>query len=546
MARSSLRVLSSVDSFGSHLNLLLLLIVVVPVFRLKSNFHRLCLDSACFRPFFFSRLKLTAEAIEKISAPTEVNNASKRLPLRQVGQGTAQLVPKDTAKLKIPRLLERTSSALTPRHLHQLQQARSRCVSASSQMSAKTTDSLGSNASDFLEAKIEQLTEFEKYYELIKRGILEGHEQQLLSNEELQSHMAPVVTKLAVTNSTLKVLKRQKRQLADDLEEDTASIRQKIDGEPDGLLERAYVQAIVDRVMSATVKQAAIPFNKKQFKEDVNQLYGINDQRPSNEFNWCHVLGIWRPAATIKAAHIVPKSLRAGDLRHIFGYTNDIASDPQNAICLSSVIERHLDQGNLVIVPAPGDFTVPTTWRCLVLDRSKDKDIVCDCKEIKSLEETPGRRDAFVRVKDLHNRPLTFLNDKRPRRRYLYFRFIMSYLNAKRQNMVNLSVPLETKQFWPSPGGYLHESTLKIMARSVSGCELPPPLISGQTFKESDDPSQDDGAGNLLAAAIIEPALFSTSASEEQSMRMRELLLETLHSPVHETAPEENAEDDGE
>ncbi|KAJ5475290.1 hypothetical protein N7539_008356 [Penicillium diatomitis] len=527
-----------------------------------------------------------------MSSPTEVNNASKRLPLRQVGQSTAQLVPKDTAKLKIPELPERTSSALTLSNLHQLQQARSRCVSASSQMSAKTTDSLESNASDFLEAKIEQLTEFEKYYELVKRGILEGHEQQLLSNEELQSHMAPVVTKLAVTTSTLKFLKRQKRHLADDLEKDTASIRQKIDGEPDGLLERAYVQAILDRVMRATVRQAATSFNAKRFKEKVNQLYGITDQRPSKDLNWCHVLGVWRDADGIKAAHIVPKSLRAGDLDHIFGQMDDdISSDPQNgqfylfsqrrqhhihilfvplAVNLHSVIERHLDQGTLVIVPAPGDFTVPTTWRCLVLDRSKDKDIICDrSSNMKGLEGTPGRGDAFVRVKvsldnsqsavlahsskaffnhtpqDLHNRPLTFLNNNRPRRRYLYFRFIMSYLNAKRQNVVNLSVPLETKQFWPSPGGYLHESTLKIMARSVSGCELPPPLISGQTFKESDDPSQDDDAGNTLAAAIIEPALFSTSALGKPSLKMRKLLLETLHSPVHGTAPEENAEDDG-
>lgn len=109
--------------------------------------------------------------------------------------------------------------------------------------------------------------------------------------------------------------------------------------------------------------------------------------------------------------------------------------------------------------------------------------------------------------------------------------------------MADLSVPLETKQFWPSPGGYLHETTLKIMARSVSGCELPPPLVSGQTFEPSDNPSQDNDAGNTLAAAIIKPALFSTRASGKPSSKLRKLLLETLHFSNHETDPEEELED---
>ncbi|EPS31126.1 hypothetical protein PDE_06081 [Penicillium oxalicum 114-2] len=450
-----------------------------------------------------------------MSAPTQANKASQRPPLRRVGQSTAQHVPQDPTQFKIPDIPKRTPLALTPSNLRKLQQARDRCVSASSQMSVKTTDSLESNASDFLEAKIEQLTEFKNYFELVKRGILKGNDQQPLSNEELQSHMEPVVTKLATTTATLQVLKSQKRHLAHDLEGETAAFRrQKTGGEPQGLLERAYVQAIIDRVMCATAKQGATPFKAKRFKENVNEVYGITDQRTSRKFNWCHVLGIWRDAEMIKAAHIVPKSLNIGDLGHIFGDPKDVISDPLNAISLHKNIELHLDQGTIVIVPAPGDFTDPTTWRCLVLDQSKGMDIICLRTDVKDMDRTPDRGDQFVRVKDLHDRPLTFLNDNRPRRRYLYFRFIISYLNAKRQNMADLSVPLETKQFWPSPGGYLHESTLRIMARSVSGCELPPPLVSGQTFEHSDNPSQDNDAGNTLAAAIIKPALFSTRASD--------------------------------
>ncbi|KAI2785666.1 hypothetical protein POX_h09424 [Penicillium oxalicum] len=452
-----------------------------------------------------------------MSAPTQASKASQHPPLRQVGQSTAQPVPQDPNQFKIPEIPERTLLALTPSNLRKLQQARGRCAKASSQMPAKTTDSLESNASGFLEAKIEQLTEFRDYLELVKCGILEGNDQQPLSNEELQSHMAPVVTKLATTTATLQVLKSQKRHLAHDLEEETTAFRrQKTGRELQDLTERAYVQAIIDRVMRATAKQAATPFKAKRFKEDVNEIYGIIDRRPIRAYNWCHVLGIWRDAVMIKAARIVPKSLNIGELGHIFGDSNDVISDPLNAISLHKNIERHLDQGTIVIVPAPGDFTVPTKWRCLVLDRSKGMDIICLRTDVKDMDRTSGRGDQFVRVKDLHDLPLTFLNDNRPRRRYLYLRFIISYLNAKRQNMADLSVPLETKQFWPSPGGYLHETTLKIMARSVSGCELPPPLVSGQTFEPSDNLSQDNDAGNTLAAAIIKPALFSTRASDPE------------------------------
>ncbi|CAG8378572.1 unnamed protein product [Penicillium salamii] len=45
-----------------------------------------------------------------------------------------------------------------------------------------------------------------------------------------------------------------------------------------------------------------------------------------------------------------------------------------------------------------------------------------------------SRPNPFIKVKDLDNSQLTFLSDQRPRRRYLYFRYIISYLHAKQQN----------------------------------------------------------------------------------------------------------------
>lgn len=35
-----------------------------------------------------------------------------------------------------------------------------------------------------------------------------------------------------------------------------------------------------------------------------------------------------------------------------------------------------MDEGAVMIVPAAGEFTFPTQWRCLVLDRSLDDNMV--------------------------------------------------------------------------------------------------------------------------------------------------------------------------
>jgi hypothetical protein len=133
-----------------------------------------------------------------------------------------------------------------------------------------------------------------------------------------------------------------------------------------------------------------------------------------------------------------------------------------------------------------------------------------------SIPSKPYKLLAYIQ-QDLHDRPLTFLNDNRPRRRYLYFRFIISYLNAKRRGMGNVTVPMETRKFWPSGGAYLHSSTLKVLARCVSGCELPVDMTSTQTFEATSCQSRDVDAGTTLAAGISTPY-----------PPMREILLETM------------------
>lgn len=45
-------------------------------------------------------------------------------------------------------------------------------------------------------------------------------------------------------------------------------------------------------------------------------------------------------------------------------------------LTLHSALEQGLDQGIIVIVPLAGGISVPTRWKCVVLDDTKRDDII--------------------------------------------------------------------------------------------------------------------------------------------------------------------------
>ncbi|CAG7944421.1 unnamed protein product [Penicillium salamii] len=132
-----------------------------------------------------------------------------------------------------------------------------------------------------------------------------------------------------------------------------------------------------------------------------------------------------------------PKGLRW--INHLAGQQYTVIGSAQ---CTA---EELLDQGTIAIVPIPGAITQQTTWR-----RSGQ------------IEGTAvnSRLQTGTLNQSQDNRQLTFLSNARPHRRYLYFRFIISFLNAKQQSLIT-SASIQTKRFWPSGGEYLNGSTLK-------------------------------------------------------------------------------------
>jgi hypothetical protein len=119
------------------------------------------------------------------------------------------------------------------------------------------------------------------------------------------------------------------------------------------------------------------------------------------------------------------------------------------------------------------------------------------------------------RRQDLDNKELTFLGDNRPAKRYLYFRFISSIIHAQKTGNVDILGRLEVKKIWASPGEYLRRSTLVMMARQISGFELPPAAYQEMTFVEDGEEETKSQETATVLSAQLREAIIESARSEE-------------------------------
>ncbi|KAJ5802791.1 uncharacterized protein N7503_005241 [Penicillium pulvis] len=418
---------------------------------------------------------------------------------------------------------DRISSLMSQGRRHAIHFRQARSISAASKVSAISQASVETTVSDFLEAKIESLASEKDYFKCVKEGLDEARTTGALNDTVFQEQLGPCLDQFRSSAKKLTVLKRQTRMLADDLEENVALKKQRHHAVlEEGLLERAYRDTIVPRVMAASKsKNPGPPFKPQDFKRNVNRFYGLDKICDPGD-SYCHVLGIHLDAAAVKAAHIVPKSLSPEEVSYLFGDEDRelVRDDCRNALCLHRKVEELLDEGIISILPVPnavGEFETPTTWKCVLLDLRS-----------RNMSDTIVRKQDgdYYRLKDLDNRVLTFLSDNRPRRRYLYFRFLISYLNAKRLNIDFAPSKFDVRTFWPSQGPYLHKSTLKALARCVSGCEIPERLVDDNTFDEPADNSEAEEAGMILGSELRR--LRSGRIENTESDSLRDAVLESL------------------
>lgn len=226
---------------------------------------------------------------------------------------------------------DRYSSLMPQERQARLQDQKTRSVSHASQ--ASQTSIASSTISEFLENKIRSCQLDIDYIQSYRDGLHEALSAEKLAEEDYRNEFNCVFGELQPRRQELRVLKRQKKIIQEDLEDDFVAKKRYRgpDDEPDiGLLERAYTSTIVSRVMSATAKQKKRSFDQSAFKKDVLAYYGAGKIEGNYRLAFCHVVGAWFAHDDVKAAHLVPKSLSGAELSYLFGVGELILSDKRN------------------------------------------------------------------------------------------------------------------------------------------------------------------------------------------------------------------------
>lgn len=223
----------------------------------------------------------------------------------------------------------------------------------------------------------------------------------------------------------------------------------------------------------------------RRYTHDQSRMRHLMKQAycPGNRLSiWEPVLGTWIDPSCAIAAHLFPWQ-SADFMEPIFGTgTRDELFSPANGIFLHPLIEKAFGRGFLVFVPdtkmeaqnplAPWEdreerhkalgeweMTNPREYRIAVLDATPHcmKEPVFD-KEIYGLKSET--------LAGLHGRRLTFLNDTRPRARYVWWGFLSAVTQltwkgsmANTDSLIQKEVLTGTR-YWGTRGKYVKKNML--------------------------------------------------------------------------------------
>lgn len=126
----------------------------------------------------------------------------------------------------------------------------------------------------------------------------------------------------------------------------------------------------------------------------------------------------------------------------------------------------------------------------------------------------------------MHCKELKFLTPHRPASRFLYFRFLITFLHCQKDD--NTGWVLRTRvdgeqRVWASRGAHLRQSTLLAVARKISDYPLSKDFYQHNTFKITDgydfreEAEEEDIVLSLALRLINEKKSADTVLDEEES-----------------------------
>jgi hypothetical protein len=185
-------------------------------------------------------------------------------------------------------------------------------------------------ASDYFDVKLAEMESELEYMRCVRDGLSEARQAEKISHDAFPRELQPFLKSFRSSSSNIQVMKARRPLIIEDIDEEISAKRQRIEGPVDqSLLEHVYRDAMITRVLGASAKQKALKFDQSSFRKRVYKHYGVNEHCHSG-FGWCHVLGTVLPKESIKAAHLIPKSMSSKELSHLFGVSDEVLSDPRN------------------------------------------------------------------------------------------------------------------------------------------------------------------------------------------------------------------------
>ncbi|KAJ8061063.1 hypothetical protein OCU04_010140 [Sclerotinia nivalis] len=331
---------------------------------------------------------------------------------------------------KVPEIPDRTSSKGNKRM---------RLRSSLSSMNSGTSSYWATKA-EMLRLELEEMEEREACRQV-------NQEYSNLSEENLSSHNKEFIKRRDVLEGlVMNALKRE-----NGLEMGLENVAKCTDSEQ---AEKAFVQLLLLHFVKEPKSQ------RSRFRERINNYYGtirFLDGDEDNPEYWCPVTQAWAPD-TRKAAHIFPQRLRQEGMDITFGKSvpNEMYS-ARNGLMLENQIEKYFDLLQLAIVPCKDNVD---EFELRVLDKGLLK-----MKHVES-------RCTFY---DLHGRRLKFLNENRPRKRYLYFHWMICMAVASSKAINQARIKEERKlyeKFWGTPGRWVREEMVRGLVKHT-GHDLP-------------------------------------------------------------------------
>ncbi|KAK4067392.1 uncharacterized protein Triagg1_7572 [Trichoderma aggressivum f. europaeum] len=187
---------------------------------------------------------------------------------------------------------------------------------------------------------------------------------------------------------------------------------------------------------------------------------GRTSSLPPTKDVWCHISAMYHSTKHITAAHIVPFFLDVGSLGELlFGNRAESLSKAGNSLLLHDKLEGWFDKYLMVIVPVDAKEVPITRWRSDIIDKSTLKEIF----------------HAPLKGADIHRKELTFLNEKRPVSRFLYFHFIMSLIRVRHEKCYGWEITWAEyydQRPFPSPGNYMRQSMLMALATHFETADI--------------------------------------------------------------------------